>query len=386
MSRYCLAAVGIAGALPAQQVDTHSIPAQSKYNLQSFVGKRPLTRAERTNFTETSHYDDVVVFIDSLKKLGAKIATGSIAKTFEGRELPYVIASRPLITTPAEARRLNRPVAYIQANIHAGEIEGKEAMQSMLRDLLFDKKKNVLDSIVLIVQPIYNADGNEKWGPQERNRGAQNGPELVGTRQNASGLESQSRLHRRRRAGDQGRVRDAQQVESRSVHGSPHHRRQHPRLRADLRAAAHADGGERASVRRRTRCFPEIRKRMLERDGFEIDRLRRLQPARSGARRPWRGGGRGARRAGGGRGADSAAGRGAVAVRWWRWRSAAAASVARADDRRLDSAERLGVLDATNRSRATARTTTDCAIASRFSARRSRTIRWLVASRRRTTS
>jgi hypothetical protein len=59
-------------------------------------------------------------------------------------------------------------------------------MQSLLRDLLFDKKKNVLDSIVLIVQPIYNADGNEKWGPQARNRGAQNGPELVGTRQNAS--------------------------------------------------------------------------------------------------------------------------------------------------------------------------------------------------------
>ena len=37
-------------------------------------------------------------------------------------------------------------------------------MLAMLRDLLFDKKKNVLDSIVLIVQPIYNADGNEKWG------------------------------------------------------------------------------------------------------------------------------------------------------------------------------------------------------------------------------
>jgi len=59
-------------------------------------------------------------------------------------------------------------------------------MQSLLRDLLFDKKKNVLDSVVLIVQPIYNADGNEKWGAQERNRGAQNGPEQVGTRQNAT--------------------------------------------------------------------------------------------------------------------------------------------------------------------------------------------------------
>jgi hypothetical protein len=170
----------------AQQVDNYSIPKQSKYSLESFAGKRPLTRAERTNFAETSHYDDVVAFIDSLKKLGAKISTGSIGKTIEGRELPYVIASRPLVTTPAAARRLGRPIAYIQANIHAGEVEGKEAMQSLLRDLVFDKSKNVLDSVVLIVQPIYNADGNEKWGPQARNRGAQNGPELVGTRQNAS--------------------------------------------------------------------------------------------------------------------------------------------------------------------------------------------------------
>ena len=174
-------------AVAQQPVDNYSIPSKSRYNQQSYAGKRPLTRAERTNFAETSHYDDVVAFIDSLKLLGAKIATGSIGKTIEGRELPYVIASRPLITTPGEARRAGRPIAYIQANIHAGEVEGKEAMQSLLRDLLFDKKKNVLDSIVLIVQPIYNADGNEKWGSQSRNRGAQNGPELVGTRQNASG-------------------------------------------------------------------------------------------------------------------------------------------------------------------------------------------------------
>jgi hypothetical protein len=59
-------------------------------------------------------------------------------------------------------------------------------MLAMLRDLLFDKNKNVLDSVVLIVQPIYTADGNEMLAPQAKNRGAQNGPELVGTRQNAS--------------------------------------------------------------------------------------------------------------------------------------------------------------------------------------------------------
>jgi hypothetical protein len=83
----------------------HRIPEKSRYSLDSFKGKRPLTRAERTNFAETSRYDDVVLFIDSLKTLGAKIVTGSIGKTNQGRELPYVIASRPLISTPGAIAR-----------------------------------------------------------------------------------------------------------------------------------------------------------------------------------------------------------------------------------------------------------------------------------------
>jgi hypothetical protein len=172
---------------PQQKEDLYSIPSKSKYSLESFSGKRPLTRAERTNFTETSRYEDVGLFIDSLKLLGANIHKGSLGKTALGRDLWYVIASRPLITSPAEARRLGRPIAYIQGNIHSGEVEGKEASLALLRDLVQDKNRNVLDSIVLIIQPNYNTDGNEHVDIQSRNRGSQNGPELVGTRTTSCG-------------------------------------------------------------------------------------------------------------------------------------------------------------------------------------------------------
>ena len=147
------------------------------------AARAQLTRPERTAFKETSSYADVMAFLDSLRLRGAQFREGVMGLSPEGKPIPYVIVSRPLVSTPVEAARSGKPVVYIQANIHAGEVEGKEAMQSLLRDLLFDKKKNVLDSIVLIVQPIYNADGNEQWGPQAKNRGEQNGPELVGTRQ-----------------------------------------------------------------------------------------------------------------------------------------------------------------------------------------------------------
>jgi hypothetical protein len=159
--------------------------------LPSTVSRLPSqqTRPERSNYTETSTYADVVAFIDSLQAKGAPIVVGSIGKTTQGRDVPYIIASRPLVRSPEEARRLGRPIAYVQGNIHAGEIEGKEALQALVRDLVFAKKQNVLDSIVLIAVPIYNADGNEAFGPTARQRGAQNGPELVGQRPNAKGLD-----------------------------------------------------------------------------------------------------------------------------------------------------------------------------------------------------
>ena len=149
----------------------------------------PRTRPELTNYRETSHYSDVRSFLDSLGKLRAPIVLGSIGKTNEGREIPYVIASRPLVSTPSAAKQLGRPIVYVQGNIHAGEVEGKDALLALLRDLTFSSKPNALDSIVLIVVPIYNADGNERFAPQSVNRTEQNGPEMVGIRANAQNLD-----------------------------------------------------------------------------------------------------------------------------------------------------------------------------------------------------
>lgn len=148
----------------------------------------PRTQAERTGYLETSSHASVEAFLDSLTRLGRPIAHRVMGTTTEGRDLGYVIVSRPLFATPDEARRSGRPIVFVQGNIHSGEVEGKEVLQALVRDLLLDPRPNVLDSIVLLALPNYNADGNERLAPQARNRGAQNGPELVGTRPNATGL------------------------------------------------------------------------------------------------------------------------------------------------------------------------------------------------------
>src|SRR5690242_8583843 len=149
----------------------------------------PRTRPELTRYQETSRYADVRQFLDSLRKLGAPLTFGSIGKTTEGRLIPFVVASRPMVATAVDAKRLGRPIVYVQGNIHAGEVEGKDALLALIRDLTFAPKPNVLDSIVLIAVPIYNADGNERFAPQAVNRTEQNGPELVGTRANAQNLD-----------------------------------------------------------------------------------------------------------------------------------------------------------------------------------------------------
>ncbi len=149
----------------------------------------PRTRAERSAYTETSTYADVVAFLDSLRATRLPLRVGSIGTTFEGRSIPYIVASRPLFDSPEAARRSGRPVVYVQGNIHGGEVEGKEALQALVRDLLADPAPNVLDSIVLVAVPLYNADGNERFDHQARNRGSQNGPGMVGQRPSAQQLD-----------------------------------------------------------------------------------------------------------------------------------------------------------------------------------------------------
>jgi len=146
------------------------------------------TRPERTAGAETSTYADVVAFVDSLAGRSAAIRIGVLGTSPEGRRLPYVLAARPMVDSPGDAARSGKPIIYIQGNIHSGEVEGKEAAQALLRDLVTGPLPSLLDSVIVVMVPIYNADGNERFGPGEKNRPGQNGPAIVGPSVNGQGL------------------------------------------------------------------------------------------------------------------------------------------------------------------------------------------------------
>jgi hypothetical protein len=146
------------------------------------------SRAEQTNYEETSRYEDVMRFIGELQKRTDKLRVESFGLTEEGRDLPLMIFADPPITRPLEARASGKPVIFIQANIHAGEVEGKEATLHLARRIAIGDLRPMLNDLVILIAPIYNADGNEKISLN--NRTAQNGPiGGVGTRENAKGFD-----------------------------------------------------------------------------------------------------------------------------------------------------------------------------------------------------
>jgi len=146
-----------------------------------------LTTAERSDYTLTSTYDDVMSFINTMQKTSKIMRIDTLATSTEGRVVPLVVIGNPLPVSLADIKKDGRIPIYIQANIHAGEVEGKEATQMLIRDIINGKSKDFLKDIVLLVCPILNPDGNEKFSDQ--NRRNQNGPASVGVRYNGQHLD-----------------------------------------------------------------------------------------------------------------------------------------------------------------------------------------------------
>ncbi|MDH5284792.1 MAG: M14 family zinc carboxypeptidase, partial [Gemmatimonadota bacterium] len=87
------------------------------------------TRPEQTGGAETSSHADVMQFLDSLARQTVSLRLGRLGESPQGRPIPYVVAARPMVDGPGDAHRSGKPILYIQGNIHAGEVEGKEAAQ-----------------------------------------------------------------------------------------------------------------------------------------------------------------------------------------------------------------------------------------------------------------
>jgi hypothetical protein len=153
-----------------------------------------LTRAEATSYRETSLHAHVMEFVTQLAaRNDPRLAVSSFGHSPGGRDLPLCVLSAHGVRTPDESRRRGLPVVLIINGIHAGEVEGKESSMMLMRDLLHGVHADLLGELTLVVVPLFNPDGNDAIDPANRRLDlpklhGQIGPDKVGTRVNASGI------------------------------------------------------------------------------------------------------------------------------------------------------------------------------------------------------
>ena len=148
-----------------------------------------LTRAERSDYLETSRHAEVIEFLETVVRMDDRMSLTTFGFTNEARAIPLVtVAQRLADRSPAAIRESGKLVLYLQGNIHGGEVEGKEALQILLREIASGQHDSWFNDMILLVAPVYNADGNDAVGLN--NRPGQNGPAGgMGQRPTAQGLD-----------------------------------------------------------------------------------------------------------------------------------------------------------------------------------------------------
>ena len=140
------------------------------------------TPAEASAFRTTPSYADTLAWLHRLADAApGTIRLATFGTTPEGRPMTVVVVAKDGDLTPERARAAGKPIVLLQAGIHPGEIEGKDAGLMLLRDIaVTGRLPHLLDHAVLVFIPVYSVDGHENSGPYFRIN--QNGPEEMGFR------------------------------------------------------------------------------------------------------------------------------------------------------------------------------------------------------------
>ena len=123
----------------------------------------PRTPAELSSFEAQTGHVAMWEYLDALRGASTEMRLGTYGKTWEGRDLPYAVFSRPLVSEPWEAWALGRPVVLLAANVHGGERTFREGLLILMRDFATPGTyaNGLLDKVTVVVAPQVNPDGYE---------------------------------------------------------------------------------------------------------------------------------------------------------------------------------------------------------------------------------
>jgi hypothetical protein len=174
--------------LKAQDILPPVLPWKGKSEALIVKSDNPwITHTEKSNFATTPSYTETMEWFSKLCQASSgTMKMVSIGKSAQQRDINMVIASLDGKLNIEDIRDSGKPLVLIQAGIHSGEIDGKDAGMMMLRDIAFGKKKELLQDVNILFIPILSVDAHERVSPY--NRVNQRGPENMGWRTNARNL------------------------------------------------------------------------------------------------------------------------------------------------------------------------------------------------------
>jgi hypothetical protein len=160
-------------------VFTHSLGQHNENDWQTWW--------EKSGFLETPRYEATIAYCKRLAEASPEVHYTVFGVSPNGRDLPLLILDKHGCFTPEKSDRAGKLILLIQACIHAGEPDGKDAGLVLFRDYAISGKDHISpDSITILFIPIFNVDGHERFTAY--NRINQNGPSEAGWRTTATNL------------------------------------------------------------------------------------------------------------------------------------------------------------------------------------------------------
>ncbi len=154
-----LSSIILSGALLASSLN----PTSAQQAWTAPADGFPQTPAELSNFQSPTGHLEMWDYLDALRGVSTEMRLGTYGKSWEGRDLPYAVYSRPLVSEPWEAWALGRPIVLLAANVHGGERTFREGLLILMRDLATPgtEANDLLDKVTVVVAPQLNPDGYE---------------------------------------------------------------------------------------------------------------------------------------------------------------------------------------------------------------------------------
>lgn len=146
-----------------------------------------LTWYELHNRNQTPSFAETIAFSKRLAEASPIVHYITFGSSHQNRELGLLVLDKDGLTDPQKIHQSGRVLLLVQANVHPGEPEGKDAGLMLIRDIaIHGQHKALLEHVTLLFIPIMSPDGHERFSPY--NRINQNGPEAMGWRTNALNL------------------------------------------------------------------------------------------------------------------------------------------------------------------------------------------------------